>query len=148
MGEETPTVKVFKSKVKGLPGEEQAEWYRTVYRTAQTQWAAMNKSYRHFCIMVMEKDLERFLDYMQQETFWADLVTPVREPVLLLLLIYQIIQFRKEYKRKTTMRILAFGLILLFGMKLKINTLCHYWKTRAITAEELQGIKGRLSITD
>jgi len=143
LGEGAPTVKRFKERMKGLDAGEQQECYRTVYRAAQTEWTVMSKSYQHFCMVLMERDLQRFLDYMRQETFWGEFVTPADDP-LPLLLIYQTIRFRQ--KRKTSLRILAFGLLLLFGSKKKIDTLCHYWKTQTITAETLQLLKERLMV--
>jgi hypothetical protein len=131
LGEGAPTVKLFKEKVKNLNAEEQDECYRTVYRAAQTEWGVMNKSYRHFCVVLIERNLQRFLDYMRMETFWADFVTPTKDSETLLLLIYQTIRFRQ--KRKTSMRILAFGLLLLFGSNNKIDTLCRYWKSYRCT---------------
>jgi hypothetical protein len=129
LGEGTPTVKLFKEKVKNPDAAERDECYRTVYRAAQTEWAVMSESYRRFCVVLMERDLQRLLDYMRKETFWAGFVTPADDPATLLLLIYQTIRFRQ--KRKTTMRVLAFGLLLLLGSNNRIDTLCRYWKTKA-----------------
>lgn len=144
MGGEVPTVKCFMRKISGLPAAEQAEWYRVVYRVAQTEWAVTNGSYRRFIIALIEKNLQRFLDYLRRESFWCDFVTPVEESGMEMLVIYHLVRFRK--KRKSSVRVLALCLLLLFGSKNKISTLCQYWKTQAITAEELLYLKGKMRV--
>ena len=82
-GKEKPSVRKFNLKLRTLPPEEQARYYKAACDTAFTEWDRLPQSYRTFLRDLLLHDKQRTADYLRRETVLGVLAYPLREPELL-----------------------------------------------------------------
>lgn len=82
-GEDTPTVRLFVSKLKNLSEEEQHFYYRAALSAAFFDWVNLPKRYQLFITHLFAHDRQKTLDYLLRSTVLGTLRFESLDPTLL-----------------------------------------------------------------
>lgn len=119
-GDETPSVSLFKRKLKKLCKEEQAFYRKAALSAAFFEWESLTPRYQEFITRLFKHKWQKTLDYLLQSTVMGSLRFQPIDPELLQQVI-TLVEGKQENGYKPSYPELAFAFLLAFKVDYSVK---------------------------
>jgi hypothetical protein len=144
LGRKKPTITSFRNALKSLSEQEREMLKRDIFNLAFLYWSNLKQYQQDYVETILGHEPEMLLTYLINDTVLGSLRYPVKEPEPFFKFFH--IFSKSKMNHKISKRRLAFSLLLIFDIPLKLRSLAEYIHTKKPDTDDVCGFVERLDI--